>query len=205
VGNGIVLGNGAADSGALSQGAWNESIHDILIQNISATAYNGSGQLLQEANGNPVSAIHDVAINHITAIGTDSKAAMLVIGNDVTSPKMSNFSWTNSIFTSDGGVVSTGGGSANCAYQNGALAILQACFSPYTFSHNALIGATGTWPAGNYAPPSASVIKFAGASSPTGLAYQLQPSSPFAKAGSDGKDLGADMNAISQAIAGVAQ
>jgi hypothetical protein len=48
-------------------------------------------------------------------------------------------------------------------------------------------------------------VQFAGAGAPSGIAYQLLPSSPFAKAGSDGKDLGADMNAISQAIAGVAQ
>jgi Putative Ig domain len=204
VGNGIVLGDGASDSGALSQGAWNESIHDILIQNVSASAYNGAGYLLQEANGNPVSAIHDVVINHITAIGTDAQAAMLVVGNDVTSPPMGNFGWTNSIFTANAGLLSTGGGSTNCAFQHGPLAIFQACFAPYTFHSNALIGATGTWPAGNFAPPSASVVQFAGASAPSGIAYQLQPSSPFAKAGSDGKDLGADMNAISQAIAGVA-
>jgi Putative Ig domain len=205
VGNGIVLGNGASDSGAVSQGAWNESIHDILIQNVSATAYDGAGFLLQEANGSPLSGIHDVVINHITAIGTDATAPMLVVGNDVTYPTMSNFTWTNNIFTADGGVISTGGGSTNCASQSGPLAILQSCFSPYTFNHNALIRAAKTWPAGNFAPPSASAVQFAGAAAPSGIAYQLLPSSPFANAGSDGKDLGADMNAISQAIAGVAQ
>ena len=205
VGNGLVLGNGASDSGAISQGAWNESIHDILIQNVSATAYDGAGFLLQEANGNPLSAIHDVVINHITAIGTDAGAAMLVVGNDVTYPAMSNFTWTNNIFTADGGVLSTGGSSANCAFQSGPLAIIQSCFSPYTFNHNALIGAVKTWPTGNFAPASASAVQFAGASAPSGIAYQLLPTSPFAKAGSDGKDLGADMNAIAQAISGVAQ
>lgn len=205
VGNGLEIGDGASDSGALSQGAWNESIHDLLIQNISETSYNGSGHLLQEANGNPVASIHDVVINHVTAIGTDVGAAMLVVGNDVTSPTMSNFSWTNNIFTADAGVLTTGGGATNCAFQHGPLAILNSCFSPYTFTDNALIGASGTWPEGNYAPGSASVVQFAGASAPSGIPYQLQPSSPFAKAGSDGKDLGADMTAISQAIAGVAQ
>jgi hypothetical protein len=204
VGNGIVVGNGASDSGALSQGAWNESIHDIVIQNISATTYNGSGHLLQEGNGSPSSAIHDVVINHVTAIGADAGAAMLVIGNDVTYPTMANFTWTNNIFTAGSGVLTTGGGATNCAFQQGALAILQSCFSPFTFSYNALIGAVGTWPAGNFAPASAAVVQFAGTSAPSGLPYQLQSSSPFAKAGSDGKDLGADMNAVSQAIAGVA-
>ena len=204
-GNGLVLGNGASDSGAVSQGAWNESIHDMLIQNVSATAFNGSGFLLQEANGNPLSAVHDVVINHVTIIGTDVDVPMLVVGNGVTSPTMANFSWTNNIFTADGGVISTGGGSTNCAFQSGPLAILQSCFSPYSFNHNVLIGAVKTWPAGNFAPPTASAVQFAGASAPSGIPYQLLPSSPFAKAGSDGRDLGADMNAISQAIAGVAQ
>ena len=205
VGNGLVLGNGASDSGAVSQGAWNESIHDILIQNVSATTYSGAGFLLQEANGSPLSAVHDVVINHVTIIGTDVGAPMLVVGNGVTSPTMANFSWTNNIFTADGGVISTGGGSTNCAFQSGPLAILQSCFSPYIFNHNVLIGAVKTWPAGNFAPPTASAVEFAGSSAPSGISYQLLPSSPFAKAGSDGKDLGADMNAISQAIAGVAQ
>ncbi len=205
VGNGLVLGNGASDSGAVSQGEWNESIHDILIQNVSASAYDGAGFLLQEANGSPSSSIHDIVINHITALGTDATAPMLVVGNDLTYPAMSNFSWTNSIFTADGGVISTGGGSVNCAYQGAPATIIQNCFSPYMFNHNALIGAAKTWPAGNFAPPSANDVQFAGANAPSGIAYQLLPTSPFAKAGSDGKDLGADMNAIAQAISGVAQ
>ena len=175
-GNGLVLGNGASDSGALSQGAWNESVHDMLIQNISATAYDGSGFLLQEGNGSPLSAIHDVVINHVTIIGTDVTAPMLVVGNGVTSPTMANFTWTNNIFTADGGVISTGGGSTNCAFQSGPLAILQSCFSPYTFNHNVLIGAVKTWPAGNFAPATASAVQFAGASAPSGIPYQLLPS-----------------------------
>ena len=204
VGDGIQISNAASDSGALSQGAWNESIHDIVINDVSATAYNGAGFLLQEGDSNP-NVIHDVVVNHITAIGSDLTAAMLVIGNDVANPMLSNFGWTNSIFTADGGVISTGGGSKNCAYiQGGALAKIQNCFSSYAFNHNVLIGATGTWPSGNYAPTSAKQIGFA---SLTGLAlsnYQLQSSSPFRNAGTDGKDLGADITALTAAIAGVA-
>jgi hypothetical protein len=204
VGSGILVGNGASDSGAISQGAWNESIHDIVIDDVNAAAFNGGGYLLQAGNGNPVLAIHNVVVDHVTAVGPDVRG-MLLIGNKLTNPEMNNFSWTNSIFTARDGVLSTGGGSANCANRpGGPIAKLTSCFNPLVFSNNLLIGATGNWPAGNYAPSSASAL-FVNFNNGLNGDYQLQPSSPFAKATSAGKDFGADITAIRAAIAGVVQ
>jgi hypothetical protein len=205
VGGGMQIANGASDSGGLSQGAWNESIHDVVIDDVDAKTFNGDGFFLQESNGDRLLAIHDVVINHLTVVGPNA-VALLVIGNDLTNPMMNNFTWTNSIFAaSTTGVLTTGGGSANCAFKTGGpMAKLAACFSPYVFSHNAIIGATGTWPTGNYTPATASVAQFVNYNNGSGGNYQLQPTSPFKNAGLDGNDLGADMTTLNSMIAGVA-
>jgi hypothetical protein len=205
VGGGMQIDNGASDSGGLSQGAWNESIHDVVIDDVDAKTFNGDGYFLQESNGDDLLAIHDVVINHVTLVGPDA-VALLVIGNDLTNPMMNNFTWTNNIFAASTiGVLSTGGGSANCAFKTGGpMPKLTACFSPYVFSHNAIIGATGTWPTGNYTPASGSVAQFVNYNNGSGGNYQLQPTSPFKNAGLDGKDLGADMATLNSMITGVA-
>ncbi len=205
VGGGIVMGDGKSDSGALSQGAWNESVHDVVIDDVNATAYDGGGYLFEEVNGNPLSAIHDVVINHVTAVGADVKA-LLVSGNDLTNPQMNRFSWTNSIFaTGSFGIISTGGGSANCAYHAGGPAgILANCYNPYVFSQNALIAAKGNWPTGNYLPATATAVQFVNYNNGSGGNYQLQSTSPYKNAGLDGMDLGADINTVNSTIAGVA-
>ena len=205
VASGFQIGDGASDAGALSQGAWNESIHDIVIDDIDDETYRGGGYVLQEANGNPRLAIHDVVVNHMTAVGPGVNG-MLLIGNNLAFPTMNNFTWTNSILAAGkSGIVSTGGGSANCAYHRvGAIGKLNACFNPYVFRDNAMIGATGGWPVGNYAPATANAIEFVNYNNGVGGDYQLQPSSPYANAGSDGQVLGADIGTVSSKIAGVA-
>jgi hypothetical protein len=82
---------------------------------------------------------------------------------------------------------------------------MNSCFTSYAFNHNALI-ATGygstQWPSGNSFPTSANLVQFANFNNGNGGNYRLVSSSPFANAGSDGKDLGADISAIQAAIAG---
>ncbi len=201
--SGFQIGNGKTDQGALSAGAWNESIHDVVIDDLDAATYNGGGYIFQESNGNPNLALHDVVINHVTGVGPDINGT-LTAGNDIANPIMNNFTWTNSIFVSgQSGIISTGG-TTNCAYHDGGAAgILTACFNPYVFSDNAVIGAIGTWPNGTYAPGTAGAVSFVNYNNGNGGNYQLQSSSPYKNAGLDGKDLGADMNAVAAAIAGV--
>ena len=155
-------------------------------------------------NGNPLSALHDVAINHVTAVGTDV-GAMLVSGNDLTNPPMSHFTWTNNILAAGFGVISTGGGSENCAFHAGGPGgILANCYNPYAFRQNALIAATGKWPTGNYAPATIGAVQFVNYNNGSGGNYQLQSNSPYKNAGTDGTDLGADTNTLNSLIAGVA-
>src|SRR5262249_41358338 len=149
-GNGFQIGNGASDSGALSQGMWNVSIHDVLLNDIDGTAYQGGGFLFQESNGNPVSVLHDVSISHVTGFSKSTPSPMLAIGNAKSNPMMYGFTWDNNIFTAGIGIITTGGGAENCAFHQSSAGVLANCFKQWTFSHNVLVGAKGNWPSGNF-------------------------------------------------------
>jgi hypothetical protein len=202
-GDGFQIANIPSVSGGLSMGLWNVSIHDVVMDDISGRVYLGGGHLFQESSSNHVSVLHDVAISHVTAFKKDAGAAMLIVGNNKSFPEMYGFVWSNNIFSGSGGVATTGGGAENCAYHmNGPAAMLASCFKEFEFSHNALVGPIGKWPAGNFAPASTAEVKFATSKQPLAR-YQLLPTSPYAHAGSDGKALGADVEALSAAVAGV--
>jgi hypothetical protein len=88
------------------------------------------------------------------------------------------------------------------------LTSLGACFQPYTFSHNAIIASPSNfppskYPSGNHFPAAPSAVNFVNYKNGNGGDYHLQSSSPFKNAGTDGKDLGADMDALEAEIAGV--
>jgi hypothetical protein len=70
-------------------------------------------------------------------------------------------------------------------------------------THNALIGGTGIWPAGNYLPASATTVKFTSYNNANGGNYKLLSTSPYHNVGTDGKDLGADISAVNSYIQGV--
>jgi hypothetical protein len=179
------------------------SIHDVVMDDVSGKTYLGGGHLFQESSGNHVSVLHDISITHVTAFNKDSGSAMLVVGNNKSFPEMYGFTWANNIFSGSGGIATTGGGAENCAYRmSSATAMLKSCFKDFDFSHNALVGPIGKWPDGNFAPSTLAEVKFVAAKQAMAR-YQLQSSSPYAQAGTDGKDLGADVNAIAAAIAGV--
>jgi hypothetical protein len=207
VGNGFTIGNGRSDAGALSQGAWNESIHDMIITHVNAATYGGGAYLFQETNGNEVRPIHDVVIDHVTGITDGPTTAMLIVGANANQP-LTGFTWTNNIFTAGStGIVTSGGGNTNCAFPGlggGPLGKLDRCFKPYIFSGNILVGATGAWPKNNYTPASLNAVDFARASRDGVDGLQLQAGSPYQNVGTDGKNPGADVSAVAAAIAGVA-
>jgi hypothetical protein len=135
---------------------------------------------------------------------------MAMIGDFVAiNTQMKNFVFTNSILNAGPFPVwSTGSGSTNCAYHDQPLTTFNACFSPYSFASNAVIGSPSSyppslWPSGNSFPASASTIQFVNYNGGNGGDYHLQSSSPYKGAGTDGKDLGADINAVDAAIVGV--
>jgi hypothetical protein len=145
-----------------------------------------------------------VTINHVTAFPPSME---FVIGDEVgITSQMKNFVFTNSIVEAGTyPVMSTGqGGPANCAYHNSPINTFSACFSSYAFAANAIIGASAAqWPSKNFFPGTATAVRFVNYNGGNGGDYHLQPSSPYKGKGTDGKDLGADLDAIHSATAGV--
>jgi hypothetical protein len=205
MGSGMQISNGLSDHGAAPVDGGRYSIHDVIFDDINGTKFDGENVFAQVSTraGSPV--LHDVTINHVTAFPS---ATSFFIGDLLSeTPKMRNFVFTNSILnTGRYPVWSTGtGGSLNCAAHNSPLITLNACFSSYTFSHNALLASPGdfppsTWPAPNFFPTSESIVDFVNY---IGGNFALLSTSPFKGAGTDGKDLGANVPVVNAAVANV--
>jgi hypothetical protein len=183
------------------------SIHDVIIDDIDGMKYNGPSEFAEVSTGTGAPVLQSVTINHVTAFPSST---LYMVGNQTAAPKMENFVFTNSIVNAGTYPVwSTGsGGSANCAYHDSPLTTFNACFAPYTLASNAVIGApssfsSSTWPAGNFFPASASVVQFVNYNGGNGGDYHLLSSSPYKGAATDGTDLGANVDAVLSAIAGV--
>ncbi len=196
------------DGGGVPLAGERYSVHDVIIDDIDGVKYNGPGELAQVSVGPGVPDLLNVTINHVTAF---PPSMLFMIGDQTaTNQKMSNFVFTNSIVNAGKYPVwSTGaGGSANCAAHDSPLTTFNACFSPYSVASNSIIGAStsfppSTWPGGNFFPASAGVVQFVNYNGGNGGDYHLQPSSPYKGAATDGKDLGADVDAVLSATAGV--
>jgi hypothetical protein len=208
MGAGMQLSNGLSDDGAIPLDGGRYSIHDVIFDDMNGTKFHGSNVFAQVSTRPGAPALHDVTINHITAF---PRATSLLIG-DVLSvdPKMKNFVFTNSIINAGQYPVwSTGaGGSLNCAVHDSPLITFNACFTSYVFSHNALVASPAsyppsTWPASNFFPTSESAVEFVDYNGGSSGNYALQSTSRYKGAGTDGKDLGANVHGVNAAVAKV--
>ena len=203
VGAGLQIANALASSGAPFAGE-RYSIHDVVIDDIDGVKFNGPSELAQVSVEAGAPLLQSVAINHVTAFPAKT---LFMVGDMVgTSTPMKNFSFTNSLVTA--GIYpiwSTGGGTANCAYYDVPSTTFKACFTGSAFSTNAIIAApTGAlWPLPNFFPTSTTAVQFVNYNGGNGGDYHLQSSSPYKGKGTDGKDLGADIDAVNSATAGV--
>ncbi len=200
VGGGLQIANAMAGVGAALDGQ-RYSIHDIIIDDINGAKYAGPGEFAQVSVSAGAPLLQNVHINHITAF----PSSMLFVIGAMGTP-MKNVVFANSIVNSGANPIwSTGGGPTNCAFHDVPLTTFTACFSNSVFAPNAIIGASSTypsakWPSSNYFPASATNVMFVNYNGGIGGDYHLQVSSPYKNKGSDGKDLGADIDAVSSAI-----
>jgi Putative Ig domain len=199
VGAGLQLANTHDDDGAQPKAGERYSIHDLIVDDINTTYGPGAFAQVSTSLGSPL--LRDVAINHVTAFAPRS---LLWVGSP--SP-MPNFRFTNSI--QNAGIYpvwSTAGD--DCAKADVPITTFASCFSPATFTKNAVI-APGqyfpptAWPAGNFFPTNTATVQFVNYNNGNGGDYHLLPGSPYKNAGSDGKDLGADVGAVNTALVGV--
>jgi hypothetical protein len=208
VGGAMQIGNGLSSNGGAPLAGERYSIHDLTADDIDATRYNGYGTFAQVSMGPGAPVLQYVTINHVTGF---QPGVMLNLGDDISvNPVMNNFVFTNNLVNAGSGPTKTtgGGGMSDCAYHPAPLNALANCFQPYTFTHNAIIGTPAnfppsSYPADNHFPATPAAVGFLNYRNGKGGDYHLQSTSPYKNAGTDGKDLGADMEAIEAALAGV--
>lgn len=204
VGSGLQVANGLSDTGGSPLAGERYSIHDLTIDDINPTLYVGTGVLAQVSMGLGVPLLQQVDFNHITGF---PPSTLLNVGDFTTSePKISNFTFNNSIVNASAYPVwSTGGGSTNCAFTDKPITTFAACFNPYYFTNNVLVNVPNnspstSWPVGNFFPTTMSTVGFTNYNNGNGGNYQLLSTSPYKNAGTDGLDLGANITMINTLI-----
>jgi hypothetical protein len=187
------------------------SIHDLVVDSVHAQDWKGRGEFAVVSSNAEL--LHDVAFDHVTAFVA---GPLFYIGNH-TAEKIPNFSVTNSVLRLGGkqpDFASVGGKVGNCADQAqraGVDAVLVSCFVNSRFEKNLVINAHGSISKANISvgsPEAAGIrdLKDTVSKDPR-LCHAREPgcakASPGAGAASDGRDLGADVDAVEAAIAGV--
>jgi len=199
------MGGDTADGGRYS-------IHDIIADDVHDRDYRGTGIFLQLVSVKPP--LHDVMVDHVTAFVPGALVTILNKGEG----KLENFTVTHSVFAIGDkrpAFASAGGGPSNCAtptQREGVEAVLKECFNNYKFEKNMIIsGRSWKWPTGNLTASSAEAAGIRDLSNGVSKNARLcrtkesgcAKASPAAGASSDGRDLGADVDAVEAAIAGV--
>jgi hypothetical protein len=199
-----ISGNGKNGGQGLAGARW--SIHDIVLDDLSVK-YVGDGDVLLLANTWTKNALNSVTINHITGF-PDPTTHMMFVGNTVPTNAMYGLVFTNNLLTTAQYPVWNVGGKDSCSRRDVPLTSIEECFKTSTFLNNGLIATPpqfppSTWPANNLFPQTVADVQFANFNNGDGGDYELLPSSPFKNAGTDGKDLGADIVGLNAALANV--
>lgn len=208
IGSAFEIANIPATGGAAATAGERYSIHDLVIDDINGEKYDGFGAFMVMISNVP--ALKDLRMDHITAV---SSRVFLNLG--VKQEHAQNFVFTNNLVGALGTEMSsTGGGLANCAFQpekRGPEAVLKDCFKTVTFTNNAIINGNGPWPRGNFFPKNIGAVGFVNTGTGNDdfrLCRQKNTSckepSKYSGAGSDHKDIGADIDAVNAATLGAA-
>jgi IPT/TIG domain len=169
------------DDNGPSQQSRRFRIANNLFEDIGGAQWGGNGRFLQLLDGTA-----DVTIDHNTILHT----AQVVIADG---RPHTGFVYRNNLSRhNDYGVVGTG--------TSTGLNTLNVYFPGYVFAKNLLAGGPAqAYPSGNFFPASLNEVGFVDLN---GGNYRLSASSPYKGAGTDGKDIGADIDAIQAAITG---
>jgi hypothetical protein len=185
------LANAASDAGGLSQGLMNVSIHDVVMDDINARQYEGSGVGFQISTSGSI--FRDVAIRHITVPFSDRH--LFMIGGD-RGAKMQGVTVADNILDVGQHQIMSTGGRTNCAFeQRDPKNFFDACWPGYTFKGNLLIAGFDKWPDGNYVVKNIKALGFSAENENT-YGYQLPLKSQYQGRATDAKAPGADISTI---------
>jgi hypothetical protein len=205
-GSGMQLAASLADSGdSLAAQRW--SVHDDLLEDIDAAAYNGDGVVFQISSGfHKNMPLNNVSMNHVTVATKGGVKNLMIVGAAPENPRLPfNIVFTNNIVP--GGrysVWSTGLGT--CAKSGQPLTTFKNCWNPFTVTHNVIVdypSSQGSWPSGNLFVKDFGAVGFVNFNPREEGDFRLRSDSRYKSKASDSKDVGADMDAINAAIAGV--
>ncbi len=199
----------ASKGGGFASDGGRYSVHDVFADDIHDQDYKGQGHFLMLVSWQPP--LHDIQVSHVTAFVPGRMLSVLNPG-----AKLKNLIVTDNVFSvgADRPIGSAGGGPESCAgksQQVGGEAVVTECFDPYKFENNLIISNRGSFPKGNHVVTSTEAagirdLKDGLAKDPR-LCHEksagCKKPSPGAGSASDGRDLGADIDAIETAIAGV--
>lgn len=208
-------GCNASRCGGFAEAGYNYSIHDLIADGLdSPDTYGGPTpfkvRLSSSPKAPPSFTLHDVAINHITVVQQGVlKGGALALGGPI-GPLLKGMVWKNSIFSAGPyGLSPVGGGKRNCAVSAKPRTpknMLDACWSaPYSFTHNLIVGGDlvrsnkrpEVWPAGNITNISNQPgVGFVHLNGGVNGDYHLTAGSRGKGAADDGKDMGADIDAV---------
>ena len=201
------IGNGLSDNGFAAEEGSHYSIHDIVFDDQFYPGCTTCDGVMFQITSTPNAAnhfwLHDLSINHVTVATNRARAGWAIAGPI----GQQNFEFSNSIVDSGASAnMNAGGGAVECYFGKGIMiGVLDSCWAHYTFSNNVIMGAPGTktWPTGNFVATSTNSVGFVDWKGGVGGDYHLTASSPYRGKGSDGKDPGADIDAVMAATAGV--
>ena len=207
VGSVFEIVNIRSDAGGETTAGERYSIHDVLAENIRGKQYAGSGLFAQLMVAAPP--LQNVRIEHVTAFVPHAVFGITNHG------QFANFTIENNILsTGEDDIESEGGGPTNCAYQpqqQGPGGVIKSCFVNSSFTHNLMIG-DGGWPSGNQSVKDMRAAGIRALPGSGGKPYELckekdgdecKKGSPALRAGTDGKDLGVDLEKLGQMLAKV--
>jgi hypothetical protein len=219
-------GNITGSCSFISGPVYNVSIVNNLFDDVNEQKYEGGccmgGTLWEIGTDQPSSLPHDITIEHNTGLPSGSGIANVIL----TPPEfIDHFVFRNNLVGSGDygfrGLV-LGRGNRGCADADGALGTLQLCFhNTWIFDKNVIVDNSkkgisigepypktphcGALPScTQFYPKHWKDVGFVNFNDGNGGDYHLQPASRYYRAGTDGKDVGADMDALTAAVAGVA-
>lgn len=161
-------------------------IKNNLFEDISGTPWGGAGRFLQ------ITDTMDVKVENNTIFHTGNLGMSYI---NLNTPSNTGFVYRNNIAAHNSyGFIGDGTGTG--------MGTLNTYFPDALFVGNLLAGGPASlYPAGNFFP---ATLDDAGFVNRTGGNYRLAVNSPFKNGGNDGKDPGADIDAINAATAGIA-
>ncbi|PYX69737.1 MAG: hypothetical protein DMG72_20145, partial [Acidobacteria bacterium] len=187
--------NALSDAGGAAKEGSHYSIHDLVFDDLKYSPCYGCDGNLFQISGASAFLLNHITLSHITA-ATDRANSFGLIGG-AAGPY--NMVFQDSIMGTGAYNLVHGG----CSAGLDPLATLNTCWAaPYVFDHNVLAGGTGAWPAGNFFPLNMNAIGFVNFAGGINGDYRLSPASPFKGKAGDGKDPGADIDAVNQATQG---